>query len=117
MRISEEEGRAMAGRTLMAALVSWPTAAAAAGVFLIWRGVFGRSRGRIFAALAGIAIVRRATGAAARGGAGIGRSPASRRSPEVVEVKSPAELEPGIASASPEPTFANRVDRPREPRH
>src|SRR6266511_3477508 len=45
MRISEEEGRAMAGRTLMAPLVSWPTAAAAAGVFLIWRGVFGRSRG------------------------------------------------------------------------
>jgi len=107
----------MAGRTRVAGFASWPAVAAAAGVFLIWRGVFGRSRGRMFAALAGVAILRRASFAATRGGAGIARSPASRRSPEVVEVKSPAELEPGIAAASPEPTFANRVDRPRDPRH
>ena len=106
----------MAGRTRMAAFASWRTAAAA-GVFLIWRAVFGRSRGRMFAGLAGIAILRRASGAAARGRAAEARPSASRRSPEVVEVKSPAELEPGIASASPEPTFANRVDRPRDPRH
>jgi hypothetical protein len=35
-----------------------------------------------------------------------------RRVPEVREVKSPAELEPGVVSASPEPLRAGRVDRP-----
>jgi len=104
----------MAGRTRMGAFTSWRTAAAAAGVFLIWRGVFGRSRGRMFAALAGIAILRRASGVAARARPGTAPSRASRR-PEVIEVKSPAELEPGVASGSPEPTFAKRVDRPRDP--
>jgi hypothetical protein len=33
--------------------------------------------------------------------------------PEVVEVKSPAELEPGIAHGVPEPTFPDRVSRRR----
>lgn len=35
----------------------------------------------------------------------------SHPEPEVIEVKSPAELEPGVASATPRPTFSNRVDR------
>ena len=79
----------MAGRTRMGAFTSWRTAAAAA-------------------------VRRRASGAAARARSGNAPSRASRR-PEVIEVKSPAELEPGVASASPEPTFAKRADRPRDP--
>ena len=52
-------------------------------------------------------------GAGEQRGGGAG---GARGRPEVREVKSPAELEPGIASASPEPTFASRVDRSRDPR-
>lgn len=36
---------------------------------------------------------------------------AARRQPEVREVKSPGELDPGVASGRPEPTFRDRVDR------
>jgi hypothetical protein len=50
-------------------------------------------------------------GAGAREGAGwTARTHAPH--PEVHEVKSPAELEPGLFSASPRPTFSSRVDRP-----
>jgi hypothetical protein len=45
----------------------------------------------------------RAGGASAGGERGPG--------PEVREVKSPAELEPGVASGRPEPTFPDRADR------
>lgn len=83
-----------------------------AGAFLVWRGVFGRSRGRLVPLVAGALVLRRAFphGALAlrralRGGARARR----RRTPEVVEVKSPAELEPGMASASPAPTFSSRL--------
>ncbi len=107
----------MAGKAWKEGSRWWRLLAGAAGVFLLWRGVFGRSRGRMFAALAGAAILRRAFGARAeaRGRSGVAVSATARRSPEVVEVKSPAELEPGVASASPEPTFRKRVDRPRDP--
>jgi gas vesicle protein len=46
-------------------------------------------------------------GEQARGGGSAG----ARRQPEVREVKSPAELEPGIASGRPDPTYRDRVDR------
>jgi hypothetical protein len=36
---------------------------------------------------------------------------AGRRRPEVREAKSPGELEPGVASGRPDPTFKDRVDR------
>jgi hypothetical protein len=94
----------------------WRTAeivAAAAGTFLLWRGLFGRRRGRTFRLAAGAFIVRRALGARR----GQRERPAARtlrtggRDVEVVEVKSPAELQPGVASASPRPTFPDRVDR------
>jgi len=58
----------------------------------------------------------RARGAMAAGGPEVERSPSGggrRRAarPEVREVKSPAELEPGIFSASPEPPSRGRDDR------
>ncbi len=97
--------------------------AAAAGGFLVWRGVFGRGLSRIPTALAGAVILRRALGRASPSRASSpqagGREAATgtRRTPEVVEVKSPAELEHGLASAAPAPTFSNRVDRgPHEPK-
>jgi hypothetical protein len=48
-------------------------------------------------------------GAREAGGWSAPRGP--RRVPEVVEVKSPAELEPGVVSASPDPLRPGRVDR------
>jgi hypothetical protein len=39
------------------------------------------------------------------------KPPVVRRVPEVREVKSPSELEPGVASASPDPLRPGRVDR------
>jgi hypothetical protein len=92
----------------------WPVraAAVAAGVFLVWRGLFARRGGGLAVLLAGAFILRRALvrgATAGRPGAERARSP---RAPEVVEVKSPAELEPGIAPASSRPTFPDRVDRP-----
>jgi hypothetical protein len=77
--------------------------AAIAGAFLVWRGAFARRRGGLLPLLAGAFVLRRAF-------PGAGREK-GRRAPEVVEVKSPAELEPGIVSASPTPTFPSRVDR------
>ncbi|HEX9401556.1 MAG TPA: hypothetical protein VF912_15715 [Anaeromyxobacter sp.] len=92
--------------------------AAAAGGFLVWRAAFGRGLARLPTAVAGAALVRRALGdrasgraAARRGGGGRAGAAGAAPAPEVVEVKSPAELEPGVRSASPQPTFANRVDR------
>jgi len=115
MRISQGGGAGMAAtaeRTRDPA--RW--VAAAAGGFLVWRAAFGRGLARLPTAVAGAALVRRALGrrspgrAAHREGghAEAARTPAQ---PEVIEVKSPAELEPGVRSASPEPTFSNRVDR------
>jgi voltage-gated potassium channel Kch len=91
--------------------------AGAAGIFLLWRGIFGRGPGGFFLVLAGAAILRRVLGAggARRARAATAATASARRSPEVIEVKSPAELEPGVASASARPTFSNRVDRPRDP--
>jgi hypothetical protein len=98
----------------------WRTAeivAAAAGILLLWRGLFGPRRGRTFRLVAGAFIVRRALGSRR----GRRERPAARavrsggRDVEVVEVKSPAELESGVASASPWPTFPDRVDRGGDP--
>jgi hypothetical protein len=87
-----------------------------AGTFLILRGLAPRGLARLPTVLAGVLVLRWALGpGSARGGAR--PRPRARRGPEVIEVKSPAELEPGIASARPDPTFANRVDRGREPPH
>ncbi|WP_242395652.1 hypothetical protein [Anaeromyxobacter oryzisoli] len=110
---------------------------AAIGVLLA-RAVFGRGLMRIPAGIAGVSLLSRlvgrsrslrrgveqtrdltasaaerlrakgAKGAEATGGAGRER-PAPRA--EVREVKSPAELEPGVARGVPEPTFEDRVDR------
>jgi hypothetical protein len=77
-------------------------AAVAAGAFLLWRGLFGRAPGGFALALLGAYVLWRALGRDARVGAAGGRR--RRGPPEVVEVKSPAELEPGIVSASPTPT-------------
>lgn len=81
--------------------------AVAAGVFLIWRGLFGRGRGCAVPLIAGTLIVRRALGtqrASGRWSAAVRGRPRSR-GVDVVEAKSPAEL-----STSP-----NRLDRPRDP--
>jgi hypothetical protein len=78
-------------------------AAAIAGAFLVWRGAFARRRGGLLPLVAGALVLRRVFPAA--------RGTRARRTPEVVEVKSPAELERGIVSASPTPTFPSRVDR------
>jgi hypothetical protein len=107
-------------------------AGAAASVFVA-RALFGRSLLRIPAGVAAAALFGNLLGESApaqREGRRLARAASaaasrerdSRRDreqhqgawhpePEVREVKSPAELEKGIASASPEPTFANRADR------
>jgi hypothetical protein len=97
--------------------------AAAAGGFLVWRGAFGRGLARIPTALAGAAILRRALGraspsrASSRQAGGREAATGRQRTPEVLEVKSPAEVDPGLAPAAPAPTFSNRVDRgPQEPK-
>jgi hypothetical protein len=87
-------------------------AAIAAGAFLVWRGLFGR--GGLALALLGAYVLWRELGGGAGRRAGAA-DPERRRSPEVVEVKSPAELEPGIVSASPTPTSPDRASR-RDPR-
>jgi hypothetical protein len=106
--------------------------AGAAGAFLALRALFGRGVGRIPAGVAGAALLGRSMGDSTAG-AGLRRAAreagaAARRAgerrgdeeahrgawhtePEVREAKSPAELEPGIASATPEPTFESRVSR------
>jgi hypothetical protein len=89
-------------------------AAVAAGVFLVWRGLFARRGGGLAPLLAGVYVLSRALASDARRVRGPGPT-RRRRTPEVVEVKSPSELEPGVASASPEPTFRDRVDRPHDP--
>jgi hypothetical protein len=106
--------------------------AGAAGAALAGRALLGGGLGRIPLALAGATLVRnlaspshgrRERRAARRAGAEATHREqergerASHRGawhpePEVQEVKSPAELRPGVASGSPEPTFSNRVDRP-----
>jgi hypothetical protein len=107
--------------------------ATAGGALLVGRALFGKGFVRLPAGLFGAALVRRAmahAGAVTEDGRRLARaaSAAANRAreargerqahsggwhpePEVREVKSPAELEPGIASASPRPTFSNRVDR------
>jgi hypothetical protein len=115
---------------------SYRVVAGAAGAFLVARAVLGNGRGRIPAGNIGGGLLGRvlrdagearagaspdATGAAraaetddedahpradAQGGT------AGRPQAEVHEVKSPAELEPGLASASPDPLRPGRVDRP-----
>ena len=88
--------------------------AGAAGAFLLWRGAFGRGRGCAVPMVAGVLILRRVFGAAELHAASSDASSAKGR-PEVIGVKSPADLEPGVASASPRPTFPDRVDRRRDP--
>jgi hypothetical protein len=118
MRISIEEEPVMAEVTARME-GGWPVraAAVAAGVFLVWRGIFARRGGGFAPLLAGIFILRRALGAGAGAWRAGGARDRPRRTPEVVEVKSPAELESGIVSASPRPTFPDRVDRPHDPSH
>ncbi len=110
-------------------------AAGAAGAFLVARALFRGGLLRIPAGLAGASLLGRVLGdagearradlreAAALVGRGArpsllrgeGRAGAARsrprRVPQVQEVKSPAELEPGIASARPDPLRRGRVDR------
>jgi hypothetical protein len=110
-------------------------AAGAAGAFLVARAIFRGGLLRIPAGLAGVSLLRRVLGDASEarraalreaaalagrgsrpsllrgeGRAGQARS-RPRRVPQVHEVKSPAELEPGIASARPDPLRRGRVDR------
>ncbi|HET8538795.1 MAG TPA: BON domain-containing protein [Anaeromyxobacter sp.] len=115
----------------------WPAGAAAVAVAIgsaaAARALLGGRLHGVPAAVAGVALARGALrGSLARAG----RDPLARRvasreaerarererdreahtgawhpEPEVREVKSPAELEPGIAHASPEPTFPSRVAR------
>jgi hypothetical protein len=98
--------------------------AGVAGAFLAVRALFGRGLGRIPAGIAGAALLgkvmggsatlprevrrvaRKASAAASRAAAeqrreGEAHSGAWHPEPEVREVKSPAELEPGVASAAP----------------
>ncbi len=89
-------------------------AAGAAGAFLLWRGAFGRGRGCAVPTIAGVLILRRVFKAAELRAAPADAAAAKGR-PEVIEAKSPAELEPGIASASPRPTFPDRVERRGDP--
>lgn len=110
-------------------------AAGAAGAFLVARAFFRGGLLRIPAGLAGASLLRRVlddAGQARRTDAresaalaGLGSRPSlvrgegragearsrPRRVPQVREVKSPAELEPGIASARPDPLRRGRVDR------
>jgi hypothetical protein len=107
--------------------------AGAAGAALAARALLGRGMVRILAGVAGAAILGKTigdNGPARRGARRLARTAAvlaHRASeeraereehrgawhpgPEVREVKSPAELEPGVVSASPKPAFPSRVDR------
>lgn len=107
--------------------------AASIGAFLAARALVGRGGGRIPAGIAGAALlgkvmggsgtVRREARRVARDLSAAASRETERREereahrgawhpePEVREVKSPAELEPGVASASPGPTFESRVSR------
>lgn len=111
----------------------------AIAVVLASKPLFGRSLLRLPAAVAAAALIgamrrpRRADRSRSRTGTGQRARAASRAAnrareearkrlahaggrhpePEVIEVKSPAELERGIASATPRPTFPSRVDRGR----
>jgi hypothetical protein len=111
VRARVEESRASAGPD------GWRPARLAAGVaggVLLWRALFGRGLARIPAALAGLAIVQAAFPRVARRLGSAGRaSTGGRRGkrPEVVEAKSPAELERGVATGSPRPTLGSRVER------
>lgn len=109
-------------------------AAGAAGAFLVGRALVGGGLLRIPAGLVGASLLGRVLGdagdsrradvreaaalaarrrpAPASGQRGAGGAPARpRRVPQVHEVKSPAELEPGIASARPDPLRHGRVAR------
>jgi hypothetical protein len=116
--------------------------AGAAGAFLVGRALLGSGRARIPAGIAGATLLGKILGSVGprkgraraeprrRGAADEEpeRSPSSpevaraaaawaarkgpRRVPLVREVKSPAELEPGVVSASPDPVRPGRVDRP-----
>lgn len=110
---------------------------AAIGVLLA-RAVFGQGLMRIPAGIAGVSLLSRLVGRSralrrgveqtrdltasaaerlrAKGAKGTEATGAAGREPpapraEVREVKSPAELEPGVARGVPEPTFEDRVDR------
>jgi hypothetical protein len=107
--------------------------AGAAGAVLAARALLGSGASGILAGVAGAAVLGKTIGdygPARRGVRRLAREAgelAQRASedraereehrggwhpgPEVREVKSPAELEPGVASASPEPTSPSRVDR------
>lgn len=109
-------------------------AAGAAGAFLVGRALLGRGLLRIPAGLVGASLLGRVLGDAGearrasvreaaafaalarpwlvrgQGRAGEARA-RPRRVPEVTEVKSPAELEPGIASGRPDPLRQGRVAR------
>jgi hypothetical protein len=112
--------------------------AGSAGAVLAARALLARGAGRIPAGIAGAALlgkvmgdtgpVRRerrvardaslaATRETERRTEGEAHRGAWHPEPEVREVKSPAELEPGVASASPRPTFRNRVDRGDDTHH
>lgn len=112
--------------------------AGSAGTFLLGRALLGHGLARVPAAILGARVLSRLLSgleatrtlerrraqrarsraekaaqqdrAEARGHVGAWH-PGAEAGPEVVEVKSPAELQPGIASATPEPTFASHVDR------
>jgi osmotically-inducible protein OsmY len=107
--------------------------AGAAGAVLAARALLGSGATGILAGVAGAAILGKTIGdygPARRGARRVARETGARAhregeeraereehrgawhpGPEVREVKSPAELEPGVASASPTPTFPSRVDR------
>lgn len=121
---------------------SWAPAtrllAGVAGAFLAARALLGRGFGRIPAGIAGAALLGEVMGGSssvprearrvARRASAVASRAAERRQegeahrgawhpePEVREVKSPAELEPGVASDSPEPTVPSASRRARTPR-
>jgi len=122
------------GAVLPISSPAYRLAAAAAGAFLVGRALLGGGFLRIPAGLAGASLLGRVLGDAGEarradardaaaleargrpsllrgeGRAGTART-RPRRIPQVREVKSPAELEPGIASARPDPLRRGRVDR------
>lgn len=113
VRTRVEKSRAGAGPG------GWRPARLAAGLaagFLLWRALFGRGLARIPAALAGLVILQAAFPEAARrlGTAGRASGGGARegRHPEVVEAKSPAELERGIAAGSPAESGGDRGRSP-----